>query len=300
MKTYTTLRSLFGSITNNNSTANLTLGDTLINDQTRRILFAHDWFFMQKTATATTVASQQFYNLPYDYGQLTDVSVTISSFRYTPREAPSREFWDRLNVNTNITATVPEYYFIFAGQLGFYPTPSASSNTITYSYKPSVIDLSAADYTTGTLSVTTATAAVTGSGTSWRRNMVGSWLQITPNITSDTTSGDGVWYQVSAVGTTTALTLSRAYNGGTVAAGSYTLGQVSLLPESYQDLPVYGAGEIYFSSIQPEPTQAALYKRRYDEGFARLKAEYGSRTSDVVITDGDILMHNPNNFVFLT
>jgi hypothetical protein len=57
MLTYTSRRSLYGSLTNNTSTANLSLGDTLMNSEDRRLLGKRPWQFNQKTATASTTAS---------------------------------------------------------------------------------------------------------------------------------------------------------------------------------------------------------------------------------------------------
>ena len=53
-------------------------------------------------------------------------------------------------------------------------------------------------------------------------------------------------------------------------------------------------------SVQPEPTQMKFYKALFDEELAKMKAEYGSRTSDVKITDGEVVLHNPNLYPFLT
>src|SRR5947209_4165479 len=131
MKSYTTLRNLYGSFTQDTSSGNLTLGDQLINDETRRMLRKTPWL-LEATWTDTTVASTQFYKLPPDYGKLINATVTVStSLPISPKEVTSREFWDYLNLNGSFTSTYPEWRYIYNKQLGFWPTPSASGKTIT-------------------------------------------------------------------------------------------------------------------------------------------------------------------------
>ena len=43
MLTYTSSRNLFGTLTNNSSTANLAVGDTLINAAIREVLRSRNW-----------------------------------------------------------------------------------------------------------------------------------------------------------------------------------------------------------------------------------------------------------------
>ena len=301
MNSYTTLRDLYGSLTNNTSTDNLALGDILINDNTRLICESRPWYFLEKTKTASTVASQQGYNLPFDYRKMIDVTVTIGTFKYTPKECPSREYWDYLNSSTSVESDTPMYYFIFNGQLNFYPTPSSStSNAITYSYIRGFKNMSIADYTTGTVDAVSGTT-VTGSGTTWASPMAGRYLRITPtNVAA--TSGDGIWYEISTVGSTTSITLTNSYNGTTLtsaAGAAYTIGDMSILPEAYQVLPVYRACEFYFSTKTEDLNRAQYFKRLYDEGMAGMISFYGRKTSNVVIGSTDFPLQNPNNFLSL-
>lgn len=299
MKTFTNLRNLYGTITNDSSSANLTFGDEIMNDTMRRVCAERDWDFLQKTATSTTVASTQFYNLPFDYETLIDVSITSGTTVYVPKECPTREVWDLLNQNTNITSNVPEWFFIFNKQVGFYPTPSANGNTITFTFDRRVIDLNAADYTTGTLSATNGSTTLTGSGTTWTAPMAGRAIKITASDVA-ASSGDGFWYEISSVGSATSITLTRAYNGTSLTGGSYTIGQVSVLPESYQDLPVYKAAEIYFTSQMPDKARAELYRNIYMSMHAGLVADFSSKSVNPLVEDDESRrLVNPNLFINL-
>lgn len=302
MKSYSTLRNLFGTITNNTESTNLTLGDQLINDSIRRIIADRDWPFLQSQTTSSTVAGTQFYNLPYDFDQLIDVSVTVGTTRYIPTEASSQEQWDLLNQNTTFQSSTPEYFYILNGQIGFWPIPSTTtSNNIRITYRKRIIDLSRADYTTGTVdAVTSGSSTVTGSGTSWTTPMSNRWLRIT-NTDTASSSGDGNWYQISAVASGTSLTLTRTYGGTTLtsaAGASYTIGEMPILPEAYHDLPVYEAAYIFYSSINPDATRAQTYRGLADHLFARLKEDYGSKTLDPTIRDSTAQrILNPNLFI---
>jgi len=302
MKSFTELRNLYGSLTNNSDSTNLTLGDQLINDNTRLICEARPWYFLEKTKTASTVASQQGYTLPFDYKKLIDVTVTIGTYKYTPKECPSREYWDYINASTTSESDTPLYYFVFNGQLNFWPIPSSStSNAITYSYIRAFRNMSVADYTTGTVDAVTGTT-VTGSGTTWASPMAGRYLRIDPTNVA-TSSGDGMWYEISTVGSSTSITLSVSYNGTALSSGAaatYTIGDMPILPEAYQVLPVYRACEFYFSTKTEDLNRAQYFKRLYDEGMAGMIAFYGRKTSNVVIGSTDFPVQNPNSYITLT
>ena len=97
------------------------------------------------------------------------------------------------------------------------------------------------------------------------------------------------------------LGLESAYNGATVSGGTYTIGEVSILPEEFQDLPVYYAVRQYYSSRVKDQAVFAMYKSMYDERYAMMAAELGSK-SDSMVCDpgrGGVLV-DPNNFIYLT
>ena len=301
MLSYTSRRNLFGDLTNNKTSANLTLADTLCNVSEKAIIRYFPWPFLITTDTQSTVASQQFYNLPFNFGRLVSVSVTIGSTKYTPKKAPSLKFWNEINSSTSVKSDIPEWYIILNGQLGFYPTPSsATSNAITYTYVRRAKDLSVADYTTGgILTATSGSTLVVGTTTVWTTKMADRWVKITDSNTAN--AGDGEWYEISSVSSGTTLVLKRNYDGVDISSANaaYTIGQMGALPEEFQELPVYRALWIYFTSSQPNAAKAALYKNLYQEGLMEMKSEYSDLNTDPSIEDGGIDTINPNLFVQL-
>lgn len=297
MLTYTTSRNLYGDLTNNDSTTNLTLGDVLINEGTREMLGSYDWNFLEKIATVNTVASQQTYELPADYSKLINVTVTIGTTVWTMNEITSQEDWNLLN-QTSFTSDIPQYYFIFNRQIKLYPTPSSSSNVITIQYKRSVKDLSLADYTTGSIvSIASGASAVVGSGTSWTNQMVGRYLRIDKANTANT--GDDEWYEIKTIGSTTSITLLRTYQGNSITAGSatYTIGDISIIPQDYHMGPVWFAVAEYWEK-EGEVGKSDRYRDRYERLKKQMRADLGSKSTSVGIRQTkDIKPVNPNLYI---
>lgn len=288
-KSYTEGRNLYGALTKNTQTANLTLGDQLANDDYRAICAAKDWPFLERLRTGTTDASQQAYTLPYDTEQVREVAVVSGSTRYTPDEAPSIEFWNDLN-STSYTSDIPEYWIVQAGQLQLWPTPASSGSTIRITQKTKVIDLSAADYTDGTVAdIANGATTVTGSGTTWTSAMAGRYLRID--------DGDYHWYEISSVTNSTTIELVREYGGTTISGGSsaYTIGQMPLLPEAYHDLPWnYAAGMYWFKEKDSRGKVMLDAHGYFPQGstpatgrIGQLIQNYSSHSTDMVIDDGD-------------
>ncbi|MAG45134.1 hypothetical protein CL633_04590 [bacterium] len=302
MLSYTGLRNLFGDLTNDASSANLTLADTLINNVIRKILRKVNWPFLERTASITTVASQQDYDLPYNFRKiLATPYLTVSSTQYPMKESPTREHWNWLNQTTTTTSDIPEYFYIFNKQISIYPTLSSASNTITVPYLIRVKDLSVADYTTGTITTTAASdETVVGSGTSWTAQMANRYLRITDGDAAG--SGDGEWYEIASVTDGTNLELQEAYAGTAITAGSaaYAMGQMPELPEEFHILPVNGALQTYFTSIKPERARAQDYGALFQEGMRDLLKDHGGKSTSPAIIDSLVQeVRNPNLFVEL-
>ena len=231
--TYTGMRNLAGNLTSNSTSANLTLMDTLINSKLGEIYGIKSWYFLYKNVTASTVASTQFYNLPYDVSQLLYVTITIGTTTYTPRRASSRRMWDSINTTTNVTSNIPEWYYVFNDQVGFYPTLSSSGNTINIYYKIRVRDTSVADYTTGTIvTATDGDETIVGDSTSWTTGMENKCLRITDGNAASL--GDGIWYEIASITDGTNLEFKREYGGTSISGGSasYIMGDMFLIPEA--------------------------------------------------------------------
>lgn len=296
--TYTGQRDLYGKLTNNETSANKTLGDTLISSDSARLVRKAGGKLLERTATDTTTASTQSYELPAKLKKLKKSTITVGTTVYPVKFSPSLDHWLSVNRIGSYTSDIPEWAYVRNRTILFFPTPATTSNTITHYYEIMQKEQAIADYTTGgILTATNGSKAIVGTGTSFTAAMAGMWIRITESSTAN--KGDGVWYEIASVTDTTNLTLVKKYEGVSIAAGNaaYTIGEVSVLSAAgYGTLPVYRAVEIYYSKI--DQSRAAYFKSMADDLESEFLTEMGSgETTDVVLEDTDENPPNPNLYV---
>ncbi len=298
MKSYSSYQTDIPRIINNSLPDNITWATEMINDSIRYLVTKY--YFNERSYTTTTVSSQQFYNLPPQVKKIINVTVNIGNVLWQPKECPTREFWDALNV-IQFVQDFPSYFFIYNGKVGIYPTPASTGNTVTFNYKTRLVDLSMADvtYFTATsspsVSVVSGNSTIVASTTAFVNWMDENWIRI-PYSSTNAQSGDNQWYQIDSINSSTQLTLKNPYTGNSVTGGQWTIGEVPILPEDYQDLPLYRMAVIYYTTRFPDAIRAAQYQALWDIGEAKLNEEFGSKTSSVVLTDTDSPIVNPNLF----
>jgi len=254
------------------------------------------------TGTGTHTAEIQtiMQPLPYDVDLIESVYVIVSGQRYTPQPCPSRKMWDQLNSSDQSTTT-PAWWFVYDGEIGLYPRLSDAGYVIGLNCKIRVPDLNIANYTTGTVDiVTNGSHKVTGSGTSWTTPMVGRWIRITHSDTA-ASSGDGEWYQISAIESTTVLYLDRPCGGRSLTTGAsaaYIIGQMPLLPEAYHDLPEIYAAFRYW--LKEDDTRATEFRNLLIDGQNELMQSYGVNDLSMVLDSGEDEPYiNPNLYINL-
>lgn len=293
MKSYTTLRNLYGTLTKNTNSANLTLGDQLIMDRYRELIGQGDFPFLHRARTMTTTSGTQFKALPYDIDLVESVYVTVSSMRYTPKIIHSREQWDLLNRNT-YTSDFPRYAFIYNGELGLWPTPATSSNVITVNGRVRVVDLNTADITSTTIATLANGSAALTVSAGLTAQMAGFWIRPTFSTTANT--GDGQWYEIGGVTNATTATLVRPYGGVSISGGTAacTIAQMPLLPDGFFDAPVWGAAADYWYK-ETDVVRGDKFMSKFNEAKKRLMSERLNASQDFVLDDGgDMDIINPN------
>jgi len=298
MKSYTTLINRVKKwALKTDSTTEADLAEYL-NDGHRNVCSMKDWDWLFERYTIATVANQQAYKYPAYCEKPRSVVVTVSSITHTPIEITSRSDWDFINQTTQ-TSDTPQFWYAYNGEINLYPRPASNGNSIIIDSKVKIKDLSIADYTTGSISeLANGGTAVTGSGTSWTASMAGRWIRITESDTAN--KGDGQWYKIASVASTTSLTLLRAYGGTTITAGSanYTIGQMPLLPEFSHLLPAYWAASEYW--LHNDATRGEKYLNKYKELLGELVTAESSKTSSPVLFKNRPTRLNPNLFINVT
>jgi hypothetical protein len=297
MKTFTSYTNDITRIIGNTDTDTNAWCLETLNDSTRYLVTKY--YFNERSYIVNTAATVQFYNLPPQVKKLINLTVFIGTTRWQPKECPSREYWDYLNTQT-FNQDYPSFFFVYNGQVGLWPVPASGGNPITMNYKTRIVDLAMADVTnvtaSSTVSITTNTTAVVASGATFKQWMAGQWIRI-PYSSTDSADGDNQWYQIATVTDGQNLVLMNPYTGATVTGANFTIGQASILPEDYQDLPLYRMAQIYFTTRLPDTARAALYEKEYDKGFEALNDEFGSKTTSIVLPDTSMPIYNPNIFV---
>jgi hypothetical protein len=295
MKTYSGYGTDIARIINNTDSDNLSWSREVVMDSIRYLVTKY--YFNERTYTTNTVAQQQFYNLPPQVKKLINTTVTIGSVVWLVKECPSRDYWDSLN-NVTFYQDYPAFFFVYNGQVGIFPAPASSGNRITMNYKTRIPDLSMDDIVSSgtTVALTNGSTTVTGSSSIFTNWMAGNTYLKVPHSNASASNGDNQWYAISTVSSGTTAILAAPYQGATLTTGTVTIGEVPILPEDYQDLPLYRLGYIYYTTRFPDAQKSQLYQNLYDTGLKALDDEFGSKTTNVVLTDTDAPIVNPNLF----
>lgn len=259
----------------------------------------------EEATTALSALGMQAYAIPANISKIVNDTITVGQLKYQPAPVQTRAEWD-LITTLPYSSDIPNYYFIYGGQLNIFPIPSTTGNIITFNYKTRVADLSFSDYSTGTISAATAgSTAITGSSTSWSTTATyptdvdisyyNLQMRINPPF------GDGIWYPIRSVTSDTALVLSLPIVNapGITASSTYTIGQFPILSEDFHDMLVYGALMVYFTSIVKDSDKYKMYKSLYDERLVLLEQYAGTKSVNVDLGEPPAMV-NPNLFIYAT
>lgn len=295
MRTFTTFKNDYMKLTNNTEAANETLGATFTNDSIRTIcnLQGGKLRFLESTTDMTTVASQETYQLPNKYRKLIDMYIysgsgSSSDTIYMPEMIFDPTKWKLIKAYRLGTSDVPYFTYVENTTFKIQPIPSTTGNLIVVRGRLQTKDLSIADYTTGTIvSVASGGTTVVGSGTTWTADMIGRYIQITETTAAN--GGDGFWYQIAGYTSATQITLTKPYEGTSIAAGSavYTIGQCSVIPEAYDIAVVYRSVALYYQQ-QGDLERAKTFWFMYDGGMeAGYRNDYGGLIQQLLDNEGE-------------
>ena len=257
------------------------------------------------TSAATTAASTvgvQAYPIPPTVSKIKNDTITIGQLQYTPAPVFSIQEWTLLNA-LPYKSDIPNYFFVYNNTVQFWPIPSTSGNIITFNYQSRVPDLSFADYSTGTLSgLAAGGTSVTGVTTNWNTtglfplNTDLSFFNLALKINPP--SGDGLWYPIQSFQSNTGLTLLQPLQmAPSATAASYTIGQLPLLQEDFQDMLVYGALKVYFSSIVKDDGKYKQFATEYESRMNLLEAYAGTKSVNVDLGHQPV-PNNPNLYIY--
>lgn len=259
MLTWDSAQSLFQAFSGDTNATNLATVKTLMNLGYKEILHTFNGEETEDTRTWSPTASDvsagvRAIKLAPNFIRIHSVTATIGNQVYPIVPEESQEKWNQRLFN-NRTSSRPTVYFIRprfgvgGSEILFDPIPSSTDLTITINYAANARDLAVDEYTTGTVSLTNGSAALTGSGTAFTQAMVGRYFKV-----NDAT-GDGMWYRITAYVSPTVLTLENFYDGETVSGKSYKIAEAFYLPEDLQMAPLYFGVWHYYAGIRKDKTE---------------------------------------------
>ena len=263
MKSFQELYTELQDITGDTSSAQLTIFKRWINDSDKLVSAKAPFLCLETTATKTTVASQEEYQIPNTLQKIRSVKVTLAGGTiYRPRPVEDPRYWEYLQSLQAGTSDATRLFMKQGNQILFWPKPATTGSTITIRGTRRLRDLSLADYATGTISAATIIdETITGASTAWATNAVGNWIRI------DYTYGDFQWYEISSITSITVLELVKPYEGPTFTgqAETYKIGEFSYIPGEYHPLLIYRPLAIYYAGLE-DTANSDRYWRMYDGG----------------------------------
>lgn len=268
MKSFQELYTELQDQTGDDSAATLTIFKRWINDTQHSMLGNHPWKFLEFTANITTVANTGSYDLPANCRKLISVVPLDASSDVDQNPNPVEDplFWERLERRKTDSSDITQYFYLEGfNTLKIWPDFSTAGRTLRVRGRKAVVDMTRANYTTGTItSITSGAKALVGSGSSWngRKPLGEQWIKI------DETTGDLRWYRIASIDSDTTLTLDSPYVGDTISAATegYTLGEMPVVPEAYQIGLFYRPMALYYMKLE-NPTMAMMYWNLYDGGY---------------------------------
>lgn len=261
-------------ITGDTATAQLVTFKRDINEGGAMFLNRLGRKFNKEYKTTSLVADQQYYQMPSDVIRVSEIRVLNGTNYYTPQLITSEQKWNEINSST-VTGNYPIYYYIRGfNEIGLYPIPSSAvSNGLVVSFEPQHVDLTQADYSTGTVTVTNGSVTLTHSGTGFTPQMVGRYLQVTDGT-------DGKWYRIASYTSTSVLSLENYYDGISGSGRTFRIGEVMKIPQAYQDAPVYYAVDRYYLT-QNDQDSSDRFSMRFNNKVRSAKETYGRSTSQL-------------------
>jgi|GEM_PF-3531964 len=236
-----------------------------INKAVRLIISTLGNHIVERQQTASTVEDQQYYHLPPDCDRITSVTITQGGVAYPLQVVESNENWDILNQIDFSGTAIPQFIYPRSSDFGIWPIPQADDDTITLNYIKKVKDMTADDESSGTISITTNTTAVTGTDTTFTSAMVGRWIK---------SDDDGIWYKISAYSSATALTLETYFEGSTVSGDTYVLGESPDIPEELHEYIPYKAVAGYMAGYRRDTKTAQEFINYFYTGdFFNIKRD---------------------------
>ena len=283
--------SLFVTLSNDTSDANRQLGYDLMNVGIREILSRSDFTFNRTSRTFTTGTQVQAYGPVFNADKIDHVSVTVGSVTYTPQEKRSDREWQQINYVSS-TSDVPSFWHnkLSTGKIELWPIPVTNGNTITVVHTKKIRDLSATEYTTGTVTLTSGTNAITGGGsasTSFTNRHIGQYITLEgkESVISD------FWFEITARNSGTSIVVKQTPSD--TLTGTFRVAELVPFPDGYENIPVWYALDKFYQ-MRERPILAREYERMWRDGVSQLEKRDVASIKGVLTKEHPVYTSDPN------
>lgn len=254
-------------------------------------------YYSRKQQFTDIIAGQSIYQTPVDSVRIIGMTVktAIGSNTYSPpiKEIRSEYEWRMIKTVPNYASNWIAYYYVLGNdKIEVWPVPSSDiPNGIRFYYQPQDHDLSVEDIVSTTLSpvqtctITNGSVTVTSTGNTFTSQMSGLWFQLT-GVT------DLTWYEIVDAPTPSTLRLKSKFVGISGSGFNFRIGQLSILPNEYQDTPIhYGLGLFFSGKGDEARAQYHLGTSKkpglFYDAISDATEEYSSSTQGNVISQED-------------
>ena len=278
------------SLSSDDDAASLAFFKTKLNEGISKCYAVLNAEYFYASATDATVDGQSSYPLPYNCGKVHSLKVAVSpTEKYVTLEFPGDEnSWIALTESGTSESAYPTYFFVKRDTYEIYPASSTDSYTMTIRYQLIPTQLTADDSATSTIkTLANAGTTVTSNAAAFTAAMVDRMFRI---------DADYNWYRIASYTSTTVIELAREYAGTAIAAGTstYTIGEMSMIPEPYQDAPIDYALFMYYL-LKKKPDLAGIYKTSFEEYLMKIKTYGGNLTTSGILQE-NIVIQDPNDW----
>lgn len=208
-------------------------------------------YYSRKQQFTDVVSGQSIYQTPIDSIRILGMTVKTAdgTNSYSPpiKEIRSEYEWRLIKTVPNYNSSWITYYFVLGNdEIEVWPVPSSDiPNGIRFYYQPQDHDLSVEDIVSSSLSpaqtctVTNGDVLVTSTGSTFTGQLAGLWFQL--NGVTDLS-----WYEIVEAPTPATLTLKSPFVNTSGSGFSFRIGQLSILPQEYADVPIHYALGLFF------------------------------------------------------
>lgn len=297
MLTFTDWKNKFVRLSRDTSTNTLLQGIQDMNTGYHMFNAKFGRYYSRKQQFTDVKNGKSIYQTPIDSIRIIGMTVKTAAGTntYSPpiKEIRSEYEWRLIKTVPNYASNWITYYYVLGNdEIEVWPVPASNiPNGIRYYYQPQDHDLSVEDVVSSALSppqtctMTNGSTTVTSTGSTFTVQMAGLWFQLI-GVT------DLSWYEIVDVPTGSTLTLKSAFVGNSGLGLNFRTGQISILPNEYQDVPLHYALGLFFMG-KGNTARAQYHLGTPDKPgmfYDMIKSaieEYSSSTEGNVISDDD-------------